>query len=883
MVAGTYTNGFETLFSHGSRTVRVDFHLHTKADKEFNYEDDDNKFCQDYVQRLVEEGISAGVITNHNKFDFEEFKALRKTARKRGILLLPGVELSVNDGSNGVHTLIVFSNEWLERGVDCISPFINATFGGEPPQNFQNQNKRTKYSLVDTINFLEERNDDFFLVFAHVRQRNGLWKELRGGRIQELGEAGSFKRRTLGFQKVNENEGKETPRKQDVKDWLDGWYPAEVDGSDCKSIDQIGKGPPCYLQLGELSFEAVKYALADHSNRVYRGHRTAGHSHILSATFEGGVLDGKTVNFSPHLNTLIGMRGSGKSSILESVRYALDVPFGVKAWDRDYKEDLVGHVLGSGGTITLTIVDAKGQTFSIRRIYGQDPTVYVDGAEQPNVSVQETIVRNPIYFGQKDLSASGEGFEKDLVEKFIGKNLQGIRARAKSQREKVQKTIERLNKLSHTDETRKHLELKRGDAQLRLKFYEKHGIEDKLQKQVSFDEDERKCMRLEFITENYSEQIVSLLNKYEGYFEQELSYDSKHNRGFFNEVFELFKGNIQSVQELKKLHFSVKGLLERLQNKTKELQASKNSLKEEFAEINRKMAEELQGAGVDKVSSDEYLKLRNTIAETNEQLEDLKREEVQRGSLIDELYSELANLERVWQEEYKAIQDELEKVNDKHSSLKISVEYKADREAYLERLKGACQGSRIRGTTLASIVDKFSDFGEIYTKLDEVKAIVGGSADVFEEYFTEELSQLLTWQIPHKFTIEYQGRELRHHSLGQRASALIIFILSQKDNDLILIDQPEDDLDSRTIYEDVVKFVRLLKTQVQFIFATHEPNFPVLGDAEQVSSCAYSDDEISVTSGSIDSQELQREVVNVMEGGSEAFNQRKKIYELWNE
>jgi len=119
--------------------------------------------------------------------------------------------------------------------------------------------------------------------------------------------------------------------------------------------------------------------------------------------------------------------------------------------------------------------------------------------------------------------------------------------------------------------------------------------------------------------------------------------------------------------------------------------------------------------------------------------------------------------------------------------------------------------------------------------------------------------------------------------LGQRASALIIFVLSQQDNDLILIDQPEDDLDSQTIYEDVIKLVRQLKTQVQFIFATHNANFPVLGDAEQVISCSYLDDEISVSSGSIDNQQLQREVVNIMEGGSEAFKQRRKIYEMWDE
>lgn len=462
-------------FDYGSQTVRADFHLHTKADKEFFYDGNERQFCKDYVRRLVEEGISIGVVTNHNKFDYDEFKALRRTARKQGILLLPGVELSVNDGANGVHTLVVFSEEWLDRGLDRITPVINAAFGGQPPQNVQNRNMRTKSNLLSTINLLEESDADFFLVFAHVQQRNGLWKELDGGRFQELGQQSPFKRRTLGFQKVNVDNEKGREGKQKVKDWLSDWYPAEVEGSDCKSIDQIGRGGPCYLQLGELSFVAVKYALMDHPNRVCREHRKVGHSHIRSATFEGGVLDGKTVSFSPHLNTFIGVRGSGKSSILESVRYALDVPFGNKASDQGYKQNLVGHVLGSGGAVTIRAVDARGQTFDVRRIYDEDPAVYVDGVERPNVSARETVVHNPLYFGQKDLAASGAGFEKDLVEKFIWKNLQDVRVRIDSQLRAVRQTVERLTKLSHTDERKRELELKRGNAEVKLQFYEDYG------------------------------------------------------------------------------------------------------------------------------------------------------------------------------------------------------------------------------------------------------------------------------------------------------------------------------------------------------------------------------------------------------------------------
>lgn len=97
-----------TVFAQGAQWVRADFHLHTRADREFKYTGDDNFYNSNYVDALEKAGIQLAVITNHNKFDFEEFKALRKTAQKKNIALLPGVELSVNDGANGIHTWSFF-------------------------------------------------------------------------------------------------------------------------------------------------------------------------------------------------------------------------------------------------------------------------------------------------------------------------------------------------------------------------------------------------------------------------------------------------------------------------------------------------------------------------------------------------------------------------------------------------------------------------------------------------------------------------------------------------------------------------------------------------------------------------------------------------------
>ncbi|WP_250186107.1 AAA family ATPase [Escherichia coli] len=97
----------------------------------------------------------------------------------------------------------------------------------------------------------------------------------------------------------------------------------------------------------------------------------------------------------------------------------------------------------------------------------------------------------------------------------------------------------------------------------------------------------------------------------------------------------------------------------------------------------------------------------------------------------------------------------------------------------------------------------------------------------------QNLVEFVTCQVPNRFVIRYRGKELKHHSLGQRASALLLYVLSQRQNDVIIIDQPEDDLDNQTIYDDVIKLLREMKPHAQFIFATHNANFPVLGDAEQ--------------------------------------------------
>jgi len=869
-----------TLFQSGAVWLRADFHLHTKADeKEFAYTGEENGFVAQYVDALKQQGIRLGVITNHNKFDHGEFKALRKKARKEEICLLPGVELSVNDGSNGVHTLIVFSGQWLENGQDYISPFITSMFPGKAESEYQNKNGRSDKNILQVVEELDKTARDYFLIFAHVEQKNGLWKELGNGRLGDFAENRyeAVRKRTLAFQKVRTRDDREK-----VKICLDDWYPAEVDGSDCKSIETIGRGEKTFIKLGDFSFDAVKFALIDHTSRLCKEPTTYKHSHIKSIRFEGGTLSGRTLRFSPELNTLIGIRGSGKSSVLEVLRYVLGIPFGAKAGDTRYKQELVGFTMGSGGKVEIDAVDRFGQAYTIRRIFKEQYSeVFVEGKLQPGVSIRETVLRKPIYFGQKDLSNTGEGFEKDLVDKLLGSKLDDIRRRISVQIDKVINAVELLLKTSDAQEQLEEQKKIKQDAEFKLEFYKKHGVADKLQKRLDFDKDVRKIDKGISLIDNFVSDLESLLAQYEDDIRNFKGYKSKYNAELFEKFYLHYEKYVGFIDQIKNWLENQDNEKKALSECKDELTSIRKSMVEEFAEIERKLSEELKESGTQNISSDEFLKLKEKLDLAVRIITELEKQDKQKSTLQNSLLEELNRLNELWLKEFNCIKAELDKVGSAKSSLAITSGFKENRQAFLGFMKDMFRGSNIRETTYQKLIDKYTDFIAIYKDFDNAKSLFGTNPQILEDLFIKNLKTLLTYQVPNKFTIMYRGKELQHHSLGQRASALILFVLSQKENDVIIIDQPEDDLDNQTIYEDVIKLIRQMKPEVQFIFATHNPNIPVLGDAELVHACSFADNKVSVKSGSIDKHETQKTIVNIMEGGREAFNRRKEIYQIW--
>lgn len=870
-------------FEYGSVWVRGDFHLHTKADKEFKYGGDEKAFVGAYIEKLEAAGVGLGVITNHNKFDMGEFKALRRAARKRGIGLLPGVELSVNDGANGVHTLVVFSDDWLKDGNDYINQFLNVAFAGKTPDQYEQENGRSKDNLISTLNKLEEYNKDFFIIFAHVEAPSGLWNELDGGRMQELADNPLIQKYCLGFQKVRTHDKPDTKCRTKVRQWWRSNYPAELEGSDPKALDEVGRGKECFLQIGDFNFDAVRYALTDHPYRTSQNKSPeVNHSHVDAIRFEGGLFDGKRVTFSPHLNCLIGIQGSGKSSVLECLRYALNVEFGEKAQDKEYKDGLVPHVLKSGGKIVVEATDRHGTRYEVQRIYNHEPDVYVDGELQPGVSIRETVISRPLYFGQKDLAAAGKEFGHDLVEKLIGDGLNPYRETIAEEKVELKQAVEDLSSLQSDADKLASFQSELRDVNFRLEQFEKHGVKAKLEKQVEFGSDLAFCETVDAAATEWKGSLESVVSDAEERFEEIKPHESKYNKP-------LFEKYTDQIANLKKTMTSARAVIKSIGTVTTELgslrgelETTKNGLKEEFAETERELVKALESNGVTSIQPDDYIKLTERKTELDNLVAEFQKRTEKYSSKFDVLLGCIANLNEAWHAEFQFIEAELDKINSSQSSLQIDSDFKGNKAEFQKKMEDMFRGSNIRKESFSGLATSYIDFGEIYKDLSNAAKKARSKAETFSELFEENAFSLLSFQIPNRYEVTYNEKPLKSHSLGQRASAMMLFLLSQNDNDLLLIDQPEDDLDSQTVYEEVVKLLRTIKSRQQFIFATHNANFPVLGDAETVTACSANEDAFNVVTGSVDSKDCQNKIVRIMEGGPEAFERRKTIYQIWN-
>ncbi|PCI24779.1 hypothetical protein COB57_03330 [Candidatus Peregrinibacteria bacterium] len=200
------------------------------------------------------------------------------------------------------------------------------------------------------------------------------------------------------------------------------------------------------------------------------------------------------------------------------------------------------------------------------------------------------------------------------------------------------------------------------------------------------------------------------------------------------------------------------------------------------------------------------------------------------------------------------------------------------------------------------LLQDYSEKFNINTDLPKIiKGIIEGELNLKSSFSKKEavIKLVQNWFI-FNYSIKYNGDNIAEMSPGKK-SFVLLKLLIELDNSRcpILLDQPEDDLDNRSIYNDLVSFIRLKKKDRQIIIATHNPNLVVGADAECVIvanqsldlsqneshqfeyiSGALEDSFISKSTPVLLSQGIQEHVCDILEGGRVAFESRRNKYNI---
>jgi hypothetical protein len=170
------------------------------------------------------------------------------------------------------------------------------------------------------------------------------------------------------------------------------------------------------------------------------------------------------------------------------LRYGLQIK---PSEDATYKENLVKYILESGGKVIITLIGEHGKIYEVSRILGEKPTVLDHEGNDLLISVA-SIIRNPLYFGQKDLAMTKPGYEFDLLHKLVGARVVNQEDAVAEQAGTLSKSIELFNSIAEIPAQITELEGQQREIEHKLAIFKEKGITEKLEKQTSCNEDKAK-------------------------------------------------------------------------------------------------------------------------------------------------------------------------------------------------------------------------------------------------------------------------------------------------------------------------------------------------------------------------------------------------------
>lgn len=852
---------------------------------------DERTYVRKLLDRCIDLEIEVIAVTDHN--DAGSIAIFQEEARPRGITVFPGFEVA---SSEGVHVLCLYSPETTDGALQRYLGQFDIT-KPEPSTSL------SKKSFSDLLKCVREQGG--VTIAAHVTHDKGLLHTLHGqARINawrdpnllcvqipgSVDDAPEDKRPIL----KNQNADYRRETSPDATTAV-----AIVNAGDVtKPEDLAAPGSTCWVKMTEPSLEGLRQAFLDPVSRIRLASDPVpeAHAEFVAMSWQGGFLDGRAICFNENLNVLIGGRGTGKSTVVESLRHVLDLePLGQDA--KIAHDGIVKHVLKNGTRISLVVRvhHPARREYVIERTVPNAPVVKDDAGQTLPYRPIDVVPRAQV-FGQHEISELTKDGEKltRLLDRFVAPDdaaqvnkaekkhgLAESRKSVASAAEELTNVDERLAALPKLEET--------------LKRFQEAGLEEKMKGKSVLIREEQLLKQADGVV-NRVRQLATGLRA-----------AVPLDVSFLDSVTDDLP-NAERLRGLKATLTTLQQVIEQaavtLESAVTAVDAERTSFHSEWDkqrkvidEAYEKTLRELQKA---KIDGAEFVRLKK-------QIEELRPLREQRTVLEKRLSGErearrirLVDWDNAKAEQFRALERAAKKVTKRlEGRVRVRVSFAAGREQLMTLLKDKIGGRLSEALETLRTVEQLS--------LSELAAAGRSGKDALVSKYgllstqAEKLAQApeSVWMeveeldLPATTTIELNtapdGEEaswqkLEDLSTGQKATAVLLLLLLESDAPLV-VDQPEDDLDNRFITESIVPKMREEKRRRQFVFSTHNANIPVLGDAELIVGLAprsgASDPEGPLPTkhmGAIDARGVRELVEEVLEGGRRAFELRRQKY-----
>lgn len=609
----------------------------------------------------------------------------------------------------------------------------------------------------------------------------------------------------------------------------------------------------------------------------------------------GGFLDQTDFEFDNNLNCLIGPRGSGKSTVIELIRFGFDLgpSEGENPTSRRRFDSLIKGNLGDG-RIEMEVETKDGLTYTVRRELNEEPIILDEFGEPTNLDLHAGALFRPEIFSQNDVESIADqpSFQLDLLDSFcfdeieeanrlIRQGTNELNQNATEVRQ-VEEQIERIEEEVKTLPA--VLEKLKGLAQIAganseevNKAHEKKSERDKEQTAA------KKAREVLLQTQRQLEQDLGIFQR-----ESAAVYPVRaqngngvllaaHRSRFQKAVTEVTHLVQQAIAELGTAANDLESLRGDLTREHQKLDVEFQALIERFKSSTAQSKERV-----------EFEKRKNQLELRQRELNGLKEKRTKllqnRQEILDRLSEQQDKRFNIRHGVATRITEALK------PNIKVTVVQNGERSGYKQKLTGLLANAGIRHGVVASSIAQEVPPGELadIVKVGDVDALItraeinpAQASKVMQTLGTREaLMQLEGIYLDDQPKIELKDgqhlKDSRDLSTGQKCTTILPILLLESENPL-LIDQPEDNLDNSFVYSDVVKNIRSVKRTRQLLFVTHNPNIPVLGDAEQVFVMQSTGRSATVAkTGTVD--ECRDEIVKLLEGGEEAFKMRGERY-----